>query len=409
MRKLSPLALAIAALLSTPAQAQTPAVALATRWRTICATAINNTVLFQRCGETNASLDPQADFIAATGQRLNQIPGQGRIATRDFSGMESVNASDLAGNPVSLVYGQRADGSLGLNATDNLAAQWSLFFSADVGRLKRDEGLNEAGFDADTHSFTAGANWQPSAKWLLGLALNHTVESLAFNGDSGSADTRYTGLIATISHPYADTWSLDGYAGFLRGRYDLVRDIDYSLMLPSGPLAISGRALANPDATRSVQGVSTTGTWSKNGWDRILDFGVDASRTSIDPYSESGGAGLALSVPGRSVQTRRARVDFTLDKTISREWGIWQPSLRVGWRQEFSNARRAVTVRLIEDPRQNPITFDTEDPDKGWGEIALGSVFTFTHGKSGFIEFRQRFAHAYLHEQVLSLGFRIEL
>lgn len=412
MRKLTPLALATAALFSTPALAQRglpPADALAVSWQRICATAQNGTLLLVRCGETAASTDPMADYIAATGQRLDEIPGQGRIASRDFTGLNTSTFADLAGNPVTVAFGQNQFGGLSLNAEDELAPQLSLFFSADVGRVKRRRGVNEAAFDADTSSFTAGLNWQASPSWLLGIAANHTRENLDFSLSQGSADTRFTGLIATASHPYAGSWSLDGYAGYQRGRYDLLRSIHYVLPTGSGSVTVDGSAFANPDATRTFQGVTTTGNWSKNGWDRTLTFGVDGSKTKIDPYTEGGGVGLALVVPGRAVKTFRGLADFSISRTISRDWGVWQPSLRVGWRQEFSNERRSVTLRLAQDPVNNPITFDTEDPDRGWGEVAVGSVFTFTKGRSGFIQYQQRFAHAYLQERIFAVGFRIEL
>ena len=57
----------------------------------------------------------------------------------------------------------------------------------------------------------------------------------------------------------------------------------------------------------------------------------------------------------------------------------------------------------------NLVTFDTEDPDRGWGELALGSVFTLRGGHSGFLEYRQRFAHDFLQERIFAVGWRIEL
>ena len=116
-----------------------------------------------------------------------------------------------------------------------------------------------------------------------------------------------------------------------------------------------------------------------------------------------------LAVPARTVKTERARIDARFGRTISENWGVWQPSFRIGWREEFGNPRRRVTLHLAEDSLDNPITFDTEDPDKGWGEFSLGSVFTFVHGQSAFVEYRQNFAHAFLHERTLSLGWRKEL
>lgn len=53
--------------------------------------------------------------------------------------------------------------------------------------------------------------------------------------------------------------------------------------------------------------------------------------------------------------------------------------------------------------------FDTDDADANWGEAGLGAVFVFTGGHSAFVEWRTRFGHAFLDEQMLALGWRIEL
>jgi outer membrane autotransporter protein len=114
-------------------------------------------------------------------------------------------------------------------------------------------------------------------------------------------------------------------------------------------------------------------------------------------------------VPTRRIVSQRGRLDATLSRTVSQKWGIWQPQLRLGWRHEFENPGRALRVTLAGDASDTPIVFNTQDPDSGWGEWALGSVFVFTHGHSGFVQYRQRFGHEFLQERVLALGWRVEL
>ena len=412
MAKSIPLAVAIAALLAQPALAQqTPAEKLAARWGGICATAIDGTLLFLRCTETFNSNDPLAFLIAARGQRLDEIPGQARVATRDISQVLPAMNLDVGGHNFSLQFGTGLDGSLSLDADsdETLSALWSLHFSADVGRINRRAGRNEAAFDARSGSFTAGIDRQFGPNWQVGLTLNHASEDLDFSVSDSKASTRFTGAFLTASRSLGDTWSASGYYGRFNGQYDLSRNISYTLPLPSGPINISAEATANPDASRRVSGLAVNGQWANHGWDLGFGAGMDKNETTIEPYTESGGGGLALSVPGRTVSTRRGRVDFTLGRTYSNSRGVFQPSLRVGWRKEFDNPRRAVTVRLAQDPLQNAITFDTEDPDRGWGEVALGGVMTFTGGHSGFFELRQRVSHSFLQERMLAIGWRMEL
>lgn len=399
----------IAAAHAGRAEAQTPAQALAARWNTICLTAVAGTLLATRCDETANSTAPNANLIAAIGQRLNEIPGQARIATRDTAGSLGVSIPNVGGNPVAADFRQNYDGSLSMQLDGEIASHWSIFVSGDIGRLDRRAGLNEAAFEADTSSLTAGIDWQPNDRWSVGVALNHVRESLDYDGTAGAVDTRFTGALVTANRNLGATWSLNAYAGWLGGDYELQREIHYTLPFASGTFTIDGMAIANPDATRRVYGMSVNGQWSRGGWNPSFTLGVDGGRTHIDAYDETGGVGLNLRVPARDIDTRRGRVDFGISHAISQNWGVWQPMARVSWFNEFSNPRRQVTLKLALDNARNGITFNTEDPDKSWGEVAIGSVFVFTHGHSGFIQYQQRFGHAFLQERMLALGWRMEL
>jgi len=403
------LGLILPGLTALPASAQSPSVALAAQWDTICETASNGTLLLVRCDETATSSDPNANLTAATGQHLEQIPGQARVATRDTSN-QAGGFHVESHESLSLFDRGTAASTLSLNVSDTIAPKWSLFASFDGGRIKRDAGTNEAAFDAGTQHFTVGADWQTGQRWQLGAAVNLDREGLDFSGTTSTADARYTSLIGYGSYSASPTWVLDGYAGSGQGSYSLTRSVNYSLpIIGGGTYIVDALAFAHPDSHRRISGVGATWNWSRGGWQGDLGFGYDLSTTHIDGYTETGGGGLALIVPGRSVETERGRIDARFGRTISQRWGVWQPSLRIGWREEFGNPRRRVTVRLAEDSLGNRITFDTEDPDSGWGEFALGNVFTFIHGQSAFIEYRQNFAHTFLHERTLALGWRKEL
>jgi uncharacterized protein YhjY with autotransporter beta-barrel domain len=416
MRRLIATTLVLASL---PAAAQTPTDALATAWSQVCATAsTSGGLLLVRCTETATSTAPDADWIAARGQRLEEIPGQARAATRDSSATQgaglqvrvapalSLQATDPGAMAMSLSYTADGDESGG----GDLAAPWGLFATVEGGRLDRDDGPNEAGFDARTLHATIGAERRVGARGQVGAAFNIDRESLEFRDSDGGADADYRGLLAFASLYVDEAWTLDAYAGTASGQSDLTRRIQYTLpRVGGGTYEVDAIASADPDSRRRVFGGGVDWAWSRGAWSGDVNLGADWTRTTIDAYTEEGGGGLALEVPGRTIETRRGRIDARFGRTVSTSWGVWQPSVRVGWRQEFGNERRRVTVQLAADAFDNPITFDTEDPDRGWGELALGSVFTFTHGHSGFLEYRQRFAHDFLQERIFALGWRMEL
>ncbi|MEO8160652.1 MAG: autotransporter outer membrane beta-barrel domain-containing protein [Arenimonas sp.] len=365
---------------SAPGLAQTPEAALSNAWTAACAGAAPGSQLALRCTEIFAG-GPGSRDIAAAGNFLDEIPGQGRSSTREGGSRE---------------HEQR----------QSIAATVSLFASADTGRLQRKQGSNEAGFDGNTGSVTVGLDWAPHPEWLLGAALSHSEETLDFDASDGSARGHYTGLIGYAAWNLADSVALNGYFGRLDGSNALRRAIDYSL--PSS-VHVQALALASPDSTRTLSGLGLDWTLPKGAWQWQFGAGVDWMKLKLDAYTESGGEGLALSVPDRQIVTRRGRLDATLTRTVSQNWGVWQPQLRIGLRHEFANPGRVLTVSFAGDANDTPIAFNTEDPDSSWGEWALGSVFVFKRGHSGFLQYRQRFGHAFLQERVLALGWRVEL
>lgn len=364
----------------TTALAQTPEDALSSQWTNLCAGAAPGSDLAQRCVEIVNGGAGGRD-IAAAGNFLEEIPGQGRSATRD-------------GAPGSAV------------ARQSIAAHWSLFASVDMGRLDRRDSANEAAFAGDTQALTAGVDWAPSQSLLLAAAFNVSEETLDYRNSAGSAKAHYDGLIGTASWNLSPNIALLGYAGRLNGSNELRRAIDYTLL--SGA-HVSALASASPDSTRTMSGLGLDWSLPHGAWQWRIGAGMDWMKTRLESYTESGGDGLALAVPTRQIVTRRGRLDLGLGRTISARWGVWQPQLMIGWRHEFANASRTLGVRFIGDGLGTPIRFDTEDPDNAWGEVAIGSVFTFTHGHSGFIQYRQRFGHDFLQDRLLSLGWRLEL
>jgi uncharacterized protein YhjY with autotransporter beta-barrel domain len=374
------LGLSAGALAAPAAMAQTPEDALTAAWLVVCPSALPGSELAQRCGEIAAG-GPGSRAEAAAGNFLEEIPGQGRSSTRERSERENE---------------QRVE----------ISAKLALFVSADTGRLDRKASPNEAPFEGNTDSITIGLDWAPHPQWLLGVALSHDQERLDFDESDGDAKGDYTGGIGYVSWNASDALGLNGYVGRLEGSNDIERAIEYTLLSATN---VTATAHADPDSTRTIAGPGLDWSLPRGAWGWILGAGVDYQRTDLDAYTESGGEGLALSVPDRSIVTRRGRLDATVLRNVSMKWGIWQPQLKVGLRHEFANPARALTVRFANDPNDTPIVFNTEDPDSSWGEWALSSAFVFTHGHSGFVQYRQRFGHEFLQERVFAIGWRIEL
>ncbi|WP_188310252.1 autotransporter outer membrane beta-barrel domain-containing protein [Arenimonas fontis] len=361
-------------------RAQSPDEALAGLWNTLCLGAAPGSDLAARCEEI-ATGGPGSRDASAAGNFLGEIPGQGRAATRDGAPEEAELRTELAPG-------------------------WSLFASADLGRLKRRDGINEAPFDGDTWALSAGVDWAPGRNWQVGLLLHHASEDLDFIGSAGRTEARYTGAMLLAGWAATDALAVDAYAGRLDGDYELRRAIDYTLL--SG-VSVQALAEASTGADRRLAGLGLTWSRPAAAWEWQLSAGLDWQRTDIDAYAETGGAGLALVVPGRSITSRRGRLDLGLARNVSTGWGVFRPIARLGWRHEFANPARPLSVRFAGDATGTPVTFDTDDADDDWGEVGLAALFVLSGGHSAFVEYRQRLDHDFLQERMLAMGWRVEL
>jgi uncharacterized protein YhjY with autotransporter beta-barrel domain len=378
--------LAAAACVAIPAQAQSPAEALDASWVAVCAAATPGSNFFLRCQEIlNAGPgagDRRSD--AALGNNLNTVAGQGRVA------------SSATGDSGRVDWG----GS-------------GLFFGVTIADLDRTADAFEAGFDGNALSAIVGVDRRFGDRHVLGLAANHQRERADFEAGGGRTVIRQFGLLATYSGGFGTAWSLDGYAGALRGSLDVARRVGYSLLLDAGTPAqrttrVEALAEGDTDTRRRVAGLALGYLLAADAWSWQFGLGYDVASTRFDAYQETGGAGLALAVPARRVDSRQARLGVRGGRTGSTAFGVLQPYVAVEAIHEFANDQRLLTVAFAGDPSRSPVRFPSAAPDRDWFEAALGLSATLVGGSSAFVEYRQRLAHRLLDERALSFGLRVE-
>ncbi len=349
----------------------------------ICAAATPGTALAFRCQELAASPNSQAGNLLSEGQGLEELPGQGRASTR----------------------GEQTEQI----ASEEFGDGWSIFASVDLGKLDRSVSENEAAFDGRSDRLTVGVNYQANPKLLLGLALNRARENLDFDDSGSQNDSRMNGAVFMANFTPTEHLNFDAYWGTFNGSTDNIRNIAYAFEKEPGSLLFfSTQAFGSSDMKRDVAGISGGWQWNKNAWSGGIGLALDQSRTTLDAYTETGGDGFALEVPTRRIKSRTGALSFNISKTFSLDWGVLIPNARAGIRKEFDNPGRQLTVQLEQDSTNTDITFDTSDPDTQWGEVAVGVSLVMKKGHQAFFEYRQRFAHEFLQERSLALGWRME-
>ena len=363
---------------ATTASARSGTDALTAQFDQVCAGAVAGSALAARCATVFASSEPDARAIAADHNDLEEIPGAGRGNAKDqWPSRQEISTL--------------------------LTPKLALFASLDHAHSFRSNDSIEAAFDADSTTFTAGMDWHPGKRWQLGLTLNHSRDDQHFRGSLGMTSGNASGAIAVASWDANDFFVVDGYLGAASGQQDIVRVV--SFVDASAPVAET----ASPDLRRTLGGLALDASFPHGALEWRGSLGVDAARTTIHGYTESGGSGFDLIVPQRATPTDRGRIDVALAGTFSQHWGVWQPELRVGLRHEFANDAHLGSVQFVDDANGTIVRFDTGAPDRDWIQAGFSTAFTFTHGNSAFIALGREFAHSTSTAATYAIGWRIEL
>jgi uncharacterized protein YhjY with autotransporter beta-barrel domain len=373
------------ACLSGTAWAQDPTTALANQWNTICSTASGG-ALAARCGETFASSSSQANLIAAEGQNMDELPGQGRASTA------------------------QSDQERYAEESIELGKGFAFSLNAQIGRTKRKADLSEAAFRGSSEALQAGLDWTPNKHITAGISLGRAREDLDFAGTDSFTESDGNQFALYLNWRVKDNVSIDAYAGRANADSSSQREIQYQLPNGASFIPVSGLSIADSSSSQASYGLSANIAFKPRGaWEQNLGVSIDQTKTTLDAFREVSSSGLALSVPKREINSRQASISYSAAYTRSYEWGVWQPTAGVSLRRELSNPVRRLTVNLVEDVANNPISFTTAAPDKNWVGVNIGSNFVFTKGHSVYVQYSRRIGHSFLQDEVLALGWRVEL
>ena len=386
-----PLILLVLVCAAAPSQAQTPDAALDAAWVAVCAGAQPGSAFFQRCQDIlNAgpgSGDRRSD--AALGNNLGQLPAQtGNAGERSSSSLDETLYRD-------------GEGRLG----------W--FFFAGFGNTERSASAFDAGFEGDVGRIGLGVDWRLSERTLLGAVLSQLDTDRRFDGDSGRSDSRVRALTGFLD------WQSEGrmggqiYAGWGDLDLDLRRQVRYALILNAGTpeetsTSVDAIASARPGGSQGMAGASVQWDFSGGAFGRGLRLGTDYSRTRIDAFSETGGAGLALRRDRSTRTSHTLNLGFDLSYTASTASGVVVPYLRLDWINEMKDDDRDVAVSFDGDASATAIRFQRDRGERSYGQVALGLSAVFAGGVSGFVEVDHMFANSQLDHYMFTIGLRIE-
>jgi outer membrane autotransporter protein len=371
-----------------PAGAQPPAQELDQNWVNVCPGAVPGTPYYERCQEI-----------------LNAGPGSGgrRSAAASGNNLETVGAQ-----------GRSTGGRSEEPRFELSEGRFNLFVSGNSGSRSHRATDRERGFDANLQGFLLGADYLVSSAVTAGIGLSYESHGVDFEGGAGDLRTSRYGAVGFWSYSAAKALALDAYAGYDRLSHDVVRNIDYVITLNSGlPTQESRqiRSMARGDVRGSqVQaGGALTGDLRIRSVSLLPRAGLDFATTTLDPYAETDGVGLAMAYDRQRIRSLTSRTGLHASMALSRSWGVLSPQMRAEFVHEFEDGEREIRTRFVQDANGYRFPLRTDGPDRDYWLVGGGTVAVLPGGFSAFLDFQGTVGREQLRDQRLAAGFRARL
>jgi outer membrane autotransporter protein len=279
------------------------------------------------------------------------------------------------------------------------------FLSGEFERFDKDLTRFEPGYDSNTWSGTAGADYRFSRLLTAGLALTYSRIDGDFDRSGGSFATNSYGALAYASvRPVANSF-VDLVGGYARKDYSVDRSVSLS--------ASSGAPIAGGRATGDTNGNEYTAA-AHAGYDFVFKnvtvgprVGVDFSHTTIDGFSERGATGLELLYDRQERTSLTTTAGVFASVAFSTRLGVLVPQTTLEYVHEFEDNQRAIRFRFRDDPENFKFRFQTDPPDRDYFHLGAGLVMVLPSGWSPFINYRALVGYRSESSHTVTAGVRV--
>ncbi len=304
---------------------------------------------------------------------------------------------------------QRGDYSEGSETavTSELMPGWSVFFSADGEQLDRDVTTFEDGYDSDIWGATVGTDYQLTAKSIVGLAFTFANQDGDFTGGGDFENDSY-GFIAFASFIPTEKTFVQATIGYAWKDYDRTRIVSGTVTEPGLGLELGGSVNGSFDGNEFSTGVLA-------GYDHTIGnltigprIGLDWIYTEFDSFTEQGDTGLELVFDDSDETSVQSRLGFVASMAVSTGFGVLVPQFSADWVHEFGDDQRTLAFSFAEDLAGVNFTYEDEEPDENFFELAVGISAILPNGWLPYAQFRTIVGHDFLDSYAGTIGLRME-
>jgi uncharacterized protein YhjY with autotransporter beta-barrel domain len=304
-------------------------------------------------------------------------------------------------------HADASDTSTG-TGTVSASSGFDIFASGSFESLDRNVTPFEDGYDSSVLGGAFGFDYQFNDMVVAGAVLGYRQQDADFKGGGDFKMKAFEPSIYVSVLPSPKTF-LQFVAGYGGQNSDVNRAVHFEVV--GSGASVDGTAASAGDA-------NAYNASAQFGFDQPAGrftygprVGVNYGQTKIDPYSETGGTGLELTIDGRTVKSFQAVVAFYGSWAISTKNGIVLPQFNLGYVHEFEDDASIVTAQFAEDLRPIPtrFTYGTSVPDSDFFNIEAGVSTVFSRGIQFFVNLRTMVGNDNFDNTGGTIGIRFEL
>lgn len=306
-----------------------------------------------------------------------------------------------------------------------------IYLNGAVGSGDKDQTSDEAGYDIDTESVTAGIDYRFSDGIVAGAAFSYGSSEAEYLAGGGYDSDGYSG--ALYSSFYGERAYLNLLASYGQYDHDLARRISYSVACGAG-------CVNQPTGSVTVDAMATGSTSSD-----VMSFGADFGyvlsdgpftftpmasinwvQVELDGFSERNAGAqneLALAYDDQTANSLELQFGVTAGYTWSQSWGVLSPYGRIMAAQEMRNSRQVFGAHYVFDPCfENPgvctnpatdpnatgIRIQSDRPDSAYYRWAFGVSAVLANGFGAFAEYEALGAYDGVSFDVITAGVRYQ-
>jgi outer membrane autotransporter protein len=327
-----------------------------------------------------------------------------------FQGLDLlIDDKNFSINTIAKAYKQRGGGASSDNPlTDN---RLGFFITGDISTGSKDETDLESGLDFDTYGLTMGVDYRISQNFILGGALGYVDTATELEDDAAEMDTQGYSLNLYGTYYAEQNYFVDFSLGYGDNKFDQSRRISYQL---EDLATVDQKLTADYDGSMASLFIGSGYDFSNGPWSFGPRADLEYLKSDVDGFTEqvsnptADGGGWATRVDDSEQTWLTLKLGGRLAYTHSADWGILIPYTRLDWLHEFEDDAQVFSAYFVGDPNAQAIRIESDDPDRDYLRLRLGSSAQFKNGLVGFIDYSTILAHSDWTAHTISFGLRSE-